>query len=765
MAEQMISHYRVIEKLGEGGMGVVYKAEDTNLGRLVALKFLAPHLLSKIEEIERFKAEARAASSLNHPSICTIYDIDEADEQWFIAMEYLDGDTLARLLARQAPAPRDALEYAIQTCQALAVAHSQGIVHGDIKPSNLFLTKEKRIKLLDFGLSRVAAPTIHKQDTTEKLEQVRAVTGTFTYMSPEQAHGWKTDCRSDIFSFGVVLYEMLTGRPPFEANSAAGILSAIIGKEPVSIDLLCPEAPSDFRRVVHKCLHKELELRYQHVDDLLVDLRLVKGALHSRESVAWKKEKSVAVLPFLNLSDKREDGYFCEGITEDITTDLSKIEGLRVASRWLAKSHVARGMDVRGTGRELGVDSILQGSVRRAGKRLRITAQLINVADGFHLWAEKFDREPEDIFAVQDEIAVAIARALQVRLTGTDRETVQRRGTKNSEAYEEFTKGRFHYWYRNTAADVEAAERHYRRALELDPSYARAWIGMADIYNLMWFRGSPERSKLLGQSKSALDRAEEIDPAMSFGHGARATYHALAGDVMLAERIVHDGLEISPEAPHLHFELGSFQLAGGDLKEAEKSLMTALKLDPLFHFANIYLSILEGWYRRDAQKAFAHADEVLAFVPDFSHALRVKAAWNLILMRDLEEAIRLMDKARQLDRPWPYQLAMEAIALAGLNRRKEALARIEQASAENSNPKWGIPDQAQCLNTIIALSILHELGAALEWLEKTVRVFLNSYNPRLFDILDNLPQLEPMRQDDHYEMAKKEYLNQAKSFA
>jgi serine/threonine protein kinase len=763
MAERMISHYRVIDKLGEGGIGVVYKAEDIKLARPVALKFLTPELLGKAEAVGDLKSEARAASSLNHPNICTIYDIDEVDGQWFIVMEYLEGQTLAQLLVQGKPEPADALDYATLTCEALVAAHGREIVHGDIKPGNIFLTKDKRVKLLDFGLSKLMVPALSADGSTEKIEFPSTISGTLRYMSPEQARGRKTDYRSDIFSFGVVCYELLAGQRPFEGDTATEIITAVITKEPVSLDLLRPEVPSGFRRVVYKCLRKEPELRYQDMDDVLVDLKLLKSAMESRETVAKKKHKSVAVLPFLNLSRSADDEYFCEGITEDISTDLSKIRGLRVASRWLARSHQAMGLDVCGVGRELGIDSILQGSVQRAGKRLRITAQLINVADGFHLWAEKFDREIEDILAVQDEIAVAIARALQLRLTGVHKESLQRRGTRNSKAYDEFIKGRFHYWYRNTAADLEAAERHYRRASEFDPSYAQAWIGLAAVSNRLWWRGSPQRGKLLQQSQSALHRAQEIDPGMSYAHDARAGYHAFAGDVMLGEEILRDGLDANPDDPVLHYMLGSFQLSRGQIEKSEKSLMTTLELDPFFHSAHIYLARLEERYRRDIEKALAHVNEVLEFVPDFCHALRVKAKCGL-LRQDFEEALRLLDKAREIDQPWAYHLTMEAIALAGLNRPEEALAKIEESQAENPEPTWGIMDQAQAMNATIALSILHELDGAFEWLEKTARVFLNSYNPRLFDVLDSLAALESIRRHDRYDKIKGEYLAKASSY-
>jgi predicted Ser/Thr protein kinase len=322
MIGKVISHYRIVEKLGEGGMGVVYRAEDTKLGRPVALKFLSVQLLSEEEEIERFKAEARAASSINHPNICTIHDIDEVYGRWFIVMEYLEGETFAGLLRRKTLSLHETLGYAIQACEAFAAAHRRNIVHGDIKPSNLFLTADGRVKLLDFGLSKAWVLHVPEDDRTVKLERKDTVSGTLRYMSPEQARGWETDCRSDIFSFGVVLYEMLTGRRPFDGDTTTAILSAVIADEPVPVTVLRPELSEDLRRIIHKCLRKEPELRYQDTGELLAELKVQRRRLEFSQAV--ERTQHLAPAPPRGLESVGQE--FGEEVREGVPEAAAVVE-------------------------------------------------------------------------------------------------------------------------------------------------------------------------------------------------------------------------------------------------------------------------------------------------------------------------------------------------------------------------------------------------------------------------------------------------------
>jgi serine/threonine protein kinase/tetratricopeptide (TPR) repeat protein len=747
-----IEGYQVIARLGQGGMGAVWSAIQLSTRRKVALKVLRTEVFGARKACGRFEREVQLAARLQHPNIAQIFDSGLHQGMYYYAMEFIEGAPLDEYVRKHNLAHPGTLKLMRTLCDALQHAHQRGVIHRDLKPSNILVTADGQPHVVDFGLAK----TFLEGDSSAAVSTTGETVGMPAYMSPEQALGRKTDWRSDIFSFGAVFYELLTGRRPFEGETSGEIVNAIITKEPVSIDILCPEIPTEFRRIVHKCLRKEPELRYQHVDDLLVDLRFLENTLESREALARKGRKCVAVLPFLNLSKSPDDEYFCEGMTEDITTDLSKIKELNVASRTLTRSLCARGLDVRVIGRELDVDSVLEGSVQRAGKRMRITAQLINVTDGFHLWAEKFDRETEDILLVQTEIAEAIAKALRVRLVGMDRDPLQRRGTRNPEAYEQFIKGRFLVWYKNTAAGLEAAEHHFQRALELDPSYAQAWVGLADIYNNLWFRGSPHRDKLVEQAGTALHHALQIDPEMSYGYATRAWYHSISGDAMLAARIVRDGLERNPDDPLPHFVMASFTFMAGDIEGTEQSARACLKIDPFMHFARFGLGFIEAWYRHDIEKALAHADEILTFAPDYRPALDLRV-WCSFMRGEFEEALRLLHKGNEIDRPCAYELAMEAVALAGSNKPTEARAKIEEAMAANPALIGPLPDQLQVLCITIALSILGDLDGAFKWLGKAAQLFLIFSNPRLFEILEGVPALEPLRHDQRYEEIRREY--------
>jgi non-specific serine/threonine protein kinase len=500
MVGKVISHYRVLEALGQGGMGRVYRAEDIRLGRFVALKFLFEDRFRQADARARFAREARLASALNHPNICTIYDIGENDTEPFIVMECLTGTTLRDRL-RQGRLPlAELLNIAIPLADALEAAHSHGIIHRDLKPGNIFLTERGDPKILDFGLATVTPNPDAETLTTADLgiSGSGSMLGTLGYSAPEQVRGEKLDSRADLFSFGVVLYEMATGSPPFPGPTAGVIFDQVLKSEPAPPSERVRQLPPSLSDAICKLLRKDRYARYQTAPELKDDLVRVKreqeGGSHSTrsEEVARRERPSIAVLAFTNLSPDPANEYMSDGLADELISALMKLDTVRVVARTSSFQFKGKTFDIREVGEKLAVRHVLEGTVRRSGNRLRITAQLIDVTDGCYLWSERYDRKMKHIFAVQEEIAGAIVDKLKIKLAGHD--ALVHRHKPNLEAYNLYLRGRF-YWMKRHTIGIQKAMELFQAALQEDPNYARPYAGLADSFGVLAFYGGLPTAK------------------------------------------------------------------------------------------------------------------------------------------------------------------------------------------------------------------------------------------------------------------------------
>jgi non-specific serine/threonine protein kinase len=580
-------------------MGEVYLAHDTKLDRKVALKIL-PANVGSDDRVRRFIREAKAASALNHPNILTIYEIDEIDSEHFIATEFIEGQTLRERI-RQAPLkPREAVDIGIQVASALCATHTVGIVHRDVKPDNIMLRRDGIVKVLDFGLAKLsrglpAALEVLEAPTQAFLNtEPGMVLGTAPYMSPEQARGLELDARTDIWSLGCVLYEMITTRQPFEGATMMDVLSDILNREPDSLVYHVSEKPGEFERIVRRALRKDREERYQTARDLLIDLRDLKSELEAQSKQASSPkivsdtapkslslpvpEKSIAVLYFENMNSENDSDYFCAGITEDIIIDLSKISHLKVVPRTDVLPFRNKEVNTRQVGEALRVNYILEGSVRTAGKRIRITAQLINARDGYQLWAERFDSFVEDIFDLQNEVSQKIADALKISLTDSEKQLLAKKPTDDLRAYDSYMQGR-ELLYLKGKRNTEGAIQKFEDAIAIDPNFASSYAGLAEAYSQMyeWYDGNPH---WLGKVIETNQKALTLDPNLleaQFGIAMVYFHHRRFAESM---RTIEDILKKNSQFHPGYLRLGMIADLSGNLDDALKYYRRATELKP-----------------------------------------------------------------------------------------------------------------------------------------------------------------------------------------
>jgi serine/threonine protein kinase len=634
MANTTLSHYHIVSKIGTGGMGEVYLARDTRLDRNVALKLLPDEFVTHADRVLRFVQEAKAASALNHPNIITIYEIGEAEGAHFIVTEFIEGETLRGHIERARMTIEQALDVSTQIASALSAAHAEGIIHRDIKPENIMLRPDGYVKVLDFGLAKLTEQTSFSPDTSAATvarvdTHPGMVMGTISYMSPEQARGQRVDTRSDIFSLGVVMYEMLAGHPPFQGGSAADVFVSILEKAPVLLSQSSGGVPPELERIVFKCLEKDRDRRYASAQALAADLKTL-GLSPSREYAAAKTSHSVAVLPFVNMSAEAENEFFCDGLAEELLNALSKIESLRVAARTSSFSFKAKETDIREIGQKLNVSTVLEGSVRKAGNRLRITAQLVNVTDGYHLWSEKYDRQMEDIFDIQDEISLAIVEALKVTLLGAEKEAVLKRYTDNTEAYQLYLQGRYHY-NRWTEEGFQKAIESFDMALAIEPDYALALAGLGLTYGTLVFFGYLSPAEALPTMRSVGARALTVDSNLPEGHYSLAmTRFYYDWDWMAAEEEFQRAIELNPSYAEAHTQTGLLFAVLGRAEEAMAEGDRALKLDPLSLITNLNVGHIFGILER-YDLMLEQGRRMIEFEPNFfgGYWLIGDAAWNL----------------------------------------------------------------------------------------------------------------------------------------
>jgi len=685
LTKTIAGKYQLLEKLGEGGMGIVYKAKDTRLDRIVALKFLPPELTRDREAKERFIQEAKAAAALDHPNICTVYEVDEADDQTFIAMFCIEGQSLKDKLESGPLNTDEACDIALQVAEGLREAHEKGIIHRDIKPANIMLTEKSQAKITDFGLAKLSWGV--------DLTKTSTIMGTVAYMSPEQAKGQDVDQRTDIWSFGAMLYEMLTGKRPFKRPHDQATLYAVLNESPEPIEKIRKGIPPELAQIVLKCLEKFPDNRYLNIKTVISDLESVATEFKPVPSAVKESKEappSIVVLPFVNMSADPEQDYFCDGLAEEIINALTKIEELKVVARTSAFAFKGEKLDVREIGKRLNVGTVLEGSVRKSGNRLRITAQLINVADGYHFWSEKYDRNLEDVFAIQDEISDAIVEHLKVKLLKGEKEAVFKRYTENIEAYSLYLKGIYFLRMYTVDGFMKAIE-FFQTALQKDPDYALAYAGLAEVFYPSAFWGNVPPRDAYPKTKEYAEKALEKDDTVGEAYAALGlVYTFYEWNWQEAERALKRALELNPNSSIAHMSYSWYLTLTRHYEEAVIEAKTAQALDPLSALINAHVGFALFWARK-FDEAIEELEASLSITPNF-HLSHYYLSLCLKAISRMEDAIRENEKAVQVSggAPFPAMILASTYFEVGNNEQGESLFKaLKERSKHEYLPPMG----------------------------------------------------------------------------